>query len=243
LRSGLGPRRSEFGSETGRCRLVSIAAIGWLLVLLSALPARAQVADDAISREFTVFNDTEPPPVYGDAISREFTVYVGNQPLRPQVDAVTREFTVFNDPVAGTPANDAISREFTVYVGNQPLRPQIDSLSREFTAFNEEAVPAPGDAISREFTVYFGGQPIREQVDCITREFTVNVFGPGPGDLNCDGVVTMADIGPFVLALLDPAGYLATFPSCDIFFADLNQDGAIDGDDTQGFVQRVFVGP
>src|SRR5262249_31852328 len=54
-----------------------------------------------------------------------------------------------------------------------------------------------------------------------------------PGDLNCDRSVDAADVGAFVLALLDPAGYRATYPSCDINNADLNRDGSVDGLDVQ----------
>ncbi|MGE3181755.1 MAG: C13 family peptidase [Phycisphaerae bacterium] len=32
------------------------------------------------------------------------------------------------------------------------------------------------------------------------------------GDMNCDGVISVSDIGPFVLALTNPAGYMASFP-------------------------------
>jgi hypothetical protein len=56
------------------------------------------------------------------------------------------------------------------------------------------------------------------------------------GDLNCDGVVNFDDINPFVLALTDPAGYAATYPSCNILLADVNADGVVDFDDINPFV-------
>jgi hypothetical protein len=60
-----------------------------------------------------------------------------------------------------------------------------------------------------------------------------------PGDMNCDGVVTVSDIGPFVLAVTDPAAYAAAFPNCDIMQADLNSDGQITVSDIGPFVAML----
>lgn len=57
-----------------------------------------------------------------------------------------------------------------------------------------------------------------------------------PGDMNCDGVLTVADIAGFVLALTDPAGYAAQFPACDINNADINNDSLISVADIGPFV-------
>ena len=56
------------------------------------------------------------------------------------------------------------------------------------------------------------------------------------GDLNCDGLLDFDDINPFVLALGDPAGYLAAYPDCNALYADCNADGAVDFDDINAFV-------
>ena len=50
------------------------------------------------------------------------------------------------------------------------------------------------------------------------------------GDLNCDGVVNLFDIDPFVLALVsnqNPDDYYEQFPYCDIMLADVNGDGTV----------------
>lgn len=57
-----------------------------------------------------------------------------------------------------------------------------------------------------------------------------------PGDLNCDGAVSVSDIGGFVLALTDPAAYAAAFPNCDSENADVNQDHAVTVSDIGPFV-------
>lgn len=56
------------------------------------------------------------------------------------------------------------------------------------------------------------------------------------GDLNCDCAVNSADVTQVVLALVDPAGYVATHPNCDINAADINRDGRVDGRDVRYFI-------
>lgn len=48
-----------------------------------------------------------------------------------------------------------------------------------------------------------------------------------PGDMNCDGTVTTADVPGFVYALTDLARYAAAYPGCDPLHADVNLDGAV----------------
>ena len=59
------------------------------------------------------------------------------------------------------------------------------------------------------------------------------------GDLNCDGVLNAFDIDPFVLALIDPAGYASAWPDCDIMLADINGDGEINAFDIDPFVELL----
>ena len=65
--------------------------------------------------------------------------------------------------------------------------------------------------------------------------------GRARGDLNCDGLVDLSDVDPFVMALVDPAGYAAQYPDCDIMNADMNGDTVIDGLDVQGFVDALLA--
>ena len=62
------------------------------------------------------------------------------------------------------------------------------------------------------------------------------------GDLNCDGVTDFGDLGPFVLALIDPGGYDAAYPSCHIGRADMDWNGEVNGADIQLFVDRLLGG-
>lgn len=60
------------------------------------------------------------------------------------------------------------------------------------------------------------------------------------GDMNCDGIVDLADVGPFVTALLDPPAYLSGYAQCCLIeLADMNLDTVNDGRDVQQFVKKV----
>lgn len=59
------------------------------------------------------------------------------------------------------------------------------------------------------------------------------------GDMNCDGAITVSDIGGFVLALTNPMGYVGQFPACDPLRADINNDGAVSVTDIGSFVSLL----
>jgi hypothetical protein len=59
------------------------------------------------------------------------------------------------------------------------------------------------------------------------------------GDMNCDGVLSFADINAFVTALLDASTYTVTYASCDRMLADMNTDGVVDFADINPFVTAI----
>lgn len=63
------------------------------------------------------------------------------------------------------------------------------------------------------------------------------------GDLDCDNDRDVADISHFIQALIDPTGYTATHPGCDITRANLNADAAINGRDIAAFTALLVGGP
>lgn len=74
-------------------------------------------------------------------------------------------------------------------------------------------------------------------------EEIIEVQGAGPwGDMNCDGLVSVTDIGAFVTALTDPDGYELLFPDCALFAADINQDGTVTVGDIGFFVGLLTGG-
>lgn len=64
--------------------------------------------------------------------------------------------------------------------------------------------------------------------------------GDDLGDMDCSGAVDINDVAPFVQALLDPAGYMAAFPGCDINRADTNSDNDRNSADLSGFLDRLL---
>lgn len=63
------------------------------------------------------------------------------------------------------------------------------------------------------------------------------------GDLNCDGVVSVLDVPPFVLGLIDPAAYAVAFPTCDVTRADVDGNAETDGRDIKAFVSLLLSPP
>lgn len=63
-----------------------------------------------------------------------------------------------------------------------------------------------------------------------------------PGDLNCDTRVDGGDLEAFALAISDPAGYDAAFPSCDAAAGDFNNDAQTDMNDVADFVACMLDG-
>ncbi len=86
-----------------------------------------------------------------------------------------------------------------------------------------------------------GGSPLPEGIVISSCTSELVYASTLEGDLNCDGVMDEADIEAFVLALVDPTGYLAAFPSCDLLRADMNGDGSGDGLDIQRFVEVLLA--
>lgn len=60
-----------------------------------------------------------------------------------------------------------------------------------------------------------------------------------PGDMGCDGVIDESDCPVMALAMTDPDGYAAAYPTCPVENADLNGDGLIDCVDFPLFVAAV----
>ncbi|MGE3181933.1 MAG: hypothetical protein AB7N71_09900 [Phycisphaerae bacterium] len=59
------------------------------------------------------------------------------------------------------------------------------------------------------------------------------------GDMNCDGLLSVSDIGPFVVALTEPTAYASQFPDCDIHNGDINDDGVVSVGDIGAFVELI----
>lgn len=60
------------------------------------------------------------------------------------------------------------------------------------------------------------------------------------GDMNCDGAINGIDIAAFTQAVLDPAGYAAAFPNCDLSRGDFNGDNAVNANDSAALVAALL---
>lgn len=63
-----------------------------------------------------------------------------------------------------------------------------------------------------------------------------------PGDMDCDGSLNLTDVESFILALIDPKGYDAKNPDCDLNLADMNTDGSVDLTDVEKFIEALLGG-
>ncbi|MBK8269540.1 MAG: PQQ-dependent sugar dehydrogenase [Planctomycetes bacterium] len=61
-----------------------------------------------------------------------------------------------------------------------------------------------------------------------------------PGDLDCNGSVTLDDLLPFSQALTAPLEFIGDNPACDIWRADVNSDGAINALDIAPMVTLIL---
>lgn len=102
-----------------------------------------------------------------------------------------------------------------------------------YSAPNQPTIPPEPIANIKDVFPFNGTPPLG------TMTFTL--LTP-PGDLNCDGIVDNEDIDPFVLALTDPAGYVAAWPNCERLNGDINGDGVVDNEDIDPFV-ALITGP
>ncbi|MBE7506187.1 MAG: hypothetical protein HS101_07850 [Planctomycetia bacterium] len=60
------------------------------------------------------------------------------------------------------------------------------------------------------------------------------------GDLNCDTIVDIQDLEPFVQCLMDPVLYSSLHLGCEPTQADFNDDGSVDGADIAGFAEALL---
>ncbi len=119
-------------------------------------------------------------------------------------------------------------------IGNGQFAPQVGD---EFTiltagggvsgAFEANPISCAGDD-QYNWTVVYEPNVVSLQLTSITAGHL--------GDMDCDCFVTVGDIGGFVMALTNPAGFDAAFPDCSIENADVNQDGFVTVGDIGAFV-------
>lgn len=96
--------------------------------------------------------------------------------------------------------------------------------------------------VSMYFTADVDVNGTPSTTDDIEGAFRLTVFVGLLGDLNCDGIVSVNDIGPFVLALTDPTAYESLFPDCGVSAGDINGDDQVSVGDIGPFVALLTGG-
>lgn len=69
---------------------------------------------------------------------------------------------------------------------------------------------------------------------------TIAILRQPAGDMNCDSIVSVADVPAFVTALVAPGSYADQFPNCDRSLADTNTDGFVGMGDIGEFVRLLM---
>lgn len=104
------------------------------------------------------------------------------------------------------------------------------------------SIAAPGDVLRLRFTASDVGGPsvVEGAVDAVSLVDHRCEPNDIAGDMNCDGLLNFFDIDGFVLALFDPAAYVAANETCRLENADVNADGAINFFDVDPFIALIF---
>ncbi len=159
--------------------------------------------------------------VFAQAATGEILIEIGGAPASSQFDRLVITGAATLDGVLRVDFVDGyipvVGHEFTVM--------SYASRSGNFTAFDAPCLPA--------------GRFV--QVDVGPTAVKVIISGALVGDADCDCAISPLDIEAFLLALLDPTTYLATYANCTgLTAADMNGDSLVDGRDVQPFVDAYL---
>ena len=161
--------------------------IAFVITLGTAQFAGAQTTNDAVSREFSIFN-TGLEAMAVDAESREMSVFnTGQSPT--VIDAESREVSVFNNGQSPTSV-DAVSREVSIFNNGQNVT-AVDAESREVSVFNSGQPTAPVEAISREVSVFFSSNSLADLIPSIV---TVPAMGAAGSTVQLTLAITNAGL-------------------------------------------------
>lgn len=138
----------------------------------------------------------------------------------------------------------SISSGGVISVTRDPVDEHLNPFEQVWVSSGSGFQPVTGDPIHS----YMGRVNDRGEIawTSITDDFATDfrvraIVRLLAGDLNCDGAVSVADIYPFVTALVDPTRYAAEFYYCDRMLADMDDNGAVTVNDIGAFV-RVLTG-
>ncbi|MDX2200984.1 MAG: hypothetical protein SF069_18670 [Phycisphaerae bacterium] len=171
-------------------------------------------------------NPTRPTPELPSSSEPFFNERFSSQPMQAIVDAVAAQVPTLNAFIEPIDPSAFLSN-YIGYHGNWYQDLHNDPLDPLWCATGGHihvgyAMTLPEAVAATEVT-------LRVVLTALDERRAV-------GDLNCDGVLSVGDISPFVLTLTDPPAYLAQYPACNINRADTNFDNTISVGDIANFV-------
>ncbi len=147
---------------------------------------------------------------------------------------------IFPGSYSSAPANFAAASGYVYFTAMSPdygVELWRTDGTPEGTILYADIEPGPTSSLPADFEFAPGRLYFSAETPSLGRELWSIAIPTGlTGDMNCDGFVTVADIGGFVLSLTDPAAYAAQFETCDIRQADINDDGFVTVADIGSFV-------
>jgi hypothetical protein len=108
---------------------------------------------------------------------------------------------------------------------------------------SDYVTPTDSVVVRFEASDLAGGSVVEAGIDAFRVETFICEQTITPGDMNCDGVISAADIDGFVVALTQgQSGYDALYPDCEFLNADTNDDGLVSAADIDSFVALLTSG-
>ncbi len=153
---------------------------------------------------------------------------------------------IYPGPLGSSPAHFNAANGFVYFTATSPDHGtelwRTDG-TPEGTTLYADILPGPDGSVPTELESGFTKLYFSAETPALGRELWSIAIPTGlTGDMNCDGFVTVADIGGFVLSLTDSAAYAVHYPACDLHLADVNDDGFVTVADIGGFVLLLTGG-
>lgn len=106
---------------------------------------------------------------------------------------------------------------------------RIYALSRTLSTLGGNVTDSDGDGYPDVVETQEGSDPLDSESVPLT----------AIGDVNCDGIVSVSDIQPFVQVLTNPSSYELNFPNCNLLNADVDQNGEANVNDIAAFISLL----
>lgn len=197
--------------------------------------------------EGEVVVDENLAPIVGMPAGTKFFLTLSNKWTKdnriPPLGFTNAAYESFGGAPIGATYADGQNWDITLYdvpVGAESVEVNLyyQTTSKEYVEFLRDE-GTPGGAGQMMYDLWANNDRSPPE---LMETATIKLIPDLIGDMNCDGLVSVSDIGGFVLALTNPAEYLLQFPNCDISHGDVNQDTFVTVADIGPFVALLTGG-